>query len=33
MKKELMKSIKKGLGSLEDYGGRFTGRSTRSQCP
>jgi hypothetical protein len=33
MKKELMKNIKKGLGSLEDYGGRSTGRSTRSQCP
>jgi len=28
MKKEHMKSIRKGLGSLEDYGGRSTGRLT-----
>jgi len=33
MKKEHMKSIRKGLGSLEDYGGRSTERSTRSQHP
>jgi len=29
MKKEHMKSIRRRLGSLEDYNGRFTGRSTR----
>jgi len=28
MKKEHMKSIRKGLGSLEDYGGRSTERLT-----
>jgi len=28
MKKGHMESIKKGLGSLEDYGGRSKGRST-----
>jgi hypothetical protein len=32
-KKEHMKSIGKGLGSIEDYRGRSTGRSTRSQRP
>jgi len=31
MNKEHMKSIRKGLGSLEDYGGRSSIRSTRSQ--
>jgi len=33
MKKEHMKSIIKGLRSLEDHGGRSTGRSTKSQHP
>jgi hypothetical protein len=33
MKKEHMKIIRKGLGSLDDYGGRSTGRSTISQHP
>jgi len=33
MKKEHMKSIRKRLGSLEDYGGISTARSTKSQYP
>jgi hypothetical protein len=33
MKKENMKSIRERLEILEDYGGRSTGRSTRSQHP
>ena len=33
MKKEHMRSIRKRLESLEDYGGRSTRRSTRSQRP
>jgi len=33
MKKNHMNSMRKGLGSLEDYGGRSTERSTRSQHP
>jgi len=33
MKKENMKRIRKRLGSLKDYGGRSTGRSTKSQHP
>jgi hypothetical protein len=33
MNKEHLKSIRKGLGSLEDYAGRSARRSTRSQRP
>jgi len=33
MKKEHMTNIIKGLGSLEDYDGRTSGRLTRSQRP
>jgi len=33
MKKEYMKSIRKGLGSLEYYDGRSSGRATKSQRP
>jgi len=33
IKKKHMKSIRKRLGSLEDYGERSTGRSTGSQHP